>query len=117
MFQNRLGAASETISPLSPHPPAATDASWLDPEGFNVDFDAASALSDDLPLEMRLRLLDKNVFGPEVRGGDGGAAGLKVCRLEQGGDGGTGGCWARMCFGQGPDAFVHINTAACTCAS
>ena len=69
MFQNRLGAASETISPLSPHPPAATDASWLDPEGFNVDFDAASALSDDLPLEMRLRLLDKNVFGPEVRGG------------------------------------------------
>ena len=45
---------------------SATEATFQDPEGFNIDFDEASSLSDDIPLDMRMRLLDKSVFGPEV---------------------------------------------------
>jgi hypothetical protein len=38
-----------------------------DPEGFDFNFDGASALSDDLPEEMREAILNKDVYGPPVR--------------------------------------------------
>ncbi|GAX77278.1 hypothetical protein CEUSTIGMA_g4724.t1 [Chlamydomonas eustigma] len=44
----------------------ATEASEVDPEGFNLDFDDASSVSEELPLDVRLRLLDKQVYGPEA---------------------------------------------------
>jgi hypothetical protein len=53
---------------FEPNIPAATEAGEVDPEGFNLDFDDASSVSEALPLDVRLRLLDKQVYGPEVRG-------------------------------------------------
>lgn len=45
---------------------AMTSAYGADPEGFDIDFDTASSLSEDMPEEMRAAILSKNVYGPPV---------------------------------------------------
>lgn len=43
-----------------------TAADVADPEGFDLGFDDISSLNENVPMDLRLRLLDKGVFGPEV---------------------------------------------------
>ncbi len=57
----------------------ATDADLVDPQGFNLGLEDASSLSDDVPMDIRLRLLDKDVFGPEVRMGRGAMGAWGAC--------------------------------------
>lgn len=44
-----------------------TRAAYTDPEGVDLTFDEASGLQEDVPPDLRAMILDRQVYGPEVR--------------------------------------------------
>lgn len=42
-----------------------TESTTADPEGFDLGLDGLSSLDPSLPLDVRMQLVDKNVYGPE----------------------------------------------------
>jgi len=42
-----------------------TASNTQDPEGFDMGLDGLSSLDPDLPLDVKMRLVDKNIYGPE----------------------------------------------------
>jgi hypothetical protein len=61
-YYRQLGISPEELEEQR----AMSRAYAADPEGFDVNFDDASSLPEDIPEEMRAAILNKDVYGPPV---------------------------------------------------
>lgn len=61
-YYKELGISPEELEEQR----AMSRAYAADPEGFDLNFDDASSLPEDLPEDMRAAILNKDVYGPPV---------------------------------------------------